>query len=586
MPPRMIPDIDPQALLTPREGDTPNLLRGRAAEAKVYAALREQLPNNWTVVYGYDYVRFTGRALRDGEVDFIVSAPRRGLMFLEVKAAFGFECVNGNWRAINRSGERQERDDPFAQASRNKHNVVEKLARRLGFGAKANFPGLFGHLVLCPTGRMAGALPFSQDPLVFLGANEMNGLHEKLLEAFTAWGAGMGERPEYTAQVHHSVSELLTDNSRVLLLTGCQRDFDEQRIEELTSLQYEGFRQVLLNRRVLVKGTAGSGKTMIAMWAAEHLAAEGQSVMFVCYNKPLAEWLRLKHPGTQVRIVHFHAFCQKVIGKAPRQAVDWAPESEFWKGGASELVFDAYVGGQEGLERYDTIIVDEAQDFHGTWWDPLQVALKDPSEGRLCAFLDPQQQGVYGQEAAHPADMFEWTLDRNCRNTRRIVGYCSAVLGEDIQSFELSPEGVVPEVRGAIPNLGPRAAAVRALVNRLLAQPCCPSSIALLSPWGPDNEGNSLANVGPINGIPVRHIREADALAEWRAGRAIIHSTIKSFKGLEADHVIVTDLPAPGQYAVMGQSDLFVAASRARHRLYLFPVTQEANQQLIGCLPA
>lgn len=585
MPPRMIPQLDPAQLAQWREGDTPNLQRGRAAEAKVYEALRDQLPQEWSVIYGYDYVFWNGRVLRDGEVDFIVSAPGRGLMFLEVKAAHGFECVNGRWNAIHPNSDRQERDDPFAQAARNKHNVVEKLARSLRLHRKADFPGIYGHLVLCPVGRLVGALPGSQDPIVFLQASDMGQLHERLVAAFSRWGGGQGERPGYTTAIHHQVSEFLTDNSRVLLLTGRQSDYDDRRIEELTSLQYEGFRQVLQHKRVLVRGTAGSGKTMIAMWAAEQLAAEGQSVLFVCYNVALAEWMRLKNPNTKVRILNFHAFCREVIGNLPGQAISWSPDSDFWRGGASELVFNAYAANP-GRHRYQNIIVDEAQDFHPTWWDALELALTDEREGRLCAFLDPQQQGVYGQEAAHPAGMFERTLDRNCRNTRRIVGYCSSVLNEEIQSFELSPEGVVPDVRGVIPDRGQRAAAVRALVNNLLTSQCCPSTIALLSPWKEDNEGNSLTNIGPINGIPVRHIREEGALAQWKDGTAIIHSTIKSFKGLEADHVILTDLPAPGQYAVLRKPDLFVAASRARHRLYLFPVTQEANQQLIGCLPA
>lgn len=583
MPPRMIPELDPQQLAQWREGDTPNLQRGRAAEAKVYEALRDQLPDDWSVIYGYDYVFWNGRVLRDGEVDFIVSAPGFGLMFLEVKAANGFECVNGIWHAVLPNMDRQERDDPFSQATRNKHNVVEKLARFLGMHGRNNFPGIYGHLVLCPTGRLVGALPGSQDPMVFLQASDMGQLREKLEEAFTRWGGAQGGRPQYTPAIHHKVSEFLTDKSRVLLLTGRQSEYDDRRIEELTNLQYDGFQMVLKQRRVLVKGTAGSGKTMIAMWAAEQLAAGGQSVLFVCYNVALAEWIRLKHPNTKVQIQNFHSFCRKVIGNAPGQRIDWGPDSDFWRGGASELVFDAYVTNP-GLTRYQNIIVDEGQDFHQTWWDALELALSE--NGRLCVFLDPQQQGVYDQEAAEPADMLEWTLDRNCRNTRRIVGYCSSVIKKEIQSFELSPQGVVPDVRGAIEDRGQRAAAVRALVNNLLTNQCCPSTIALLSPWKEDNQGNSLTKIGPINGIPVRHIREEGALAQWKDGKAIIHSTIKSFKGLEADHVIVTDLPAPEQYAVLGTSDLFVAASRARHRLYLFPVTQMANQQLIGCLPA
>ncbi len=41
MPPKMIPDINPE--------DIKN-----SGERKVYYALREQLPDNWVVVYHYD----------------------------------------------------------------------------------------------------------------------------------------------------------------------------------------------------------------------------------------------------------------------------------------------------------------------------------------------------------------------------------------------------------------------------------------------------------------------------------------------------------------------------------------------------
>ncbi len=585
MPPRMIPLLDPEALAEWQDGDTPNLHRGRVAEALVYQALRDQLPDDWTVVYAYDYVYWSGRVLRDGEVDFIVSAPHRGLLFLEVKAAYGFECVDGTWYAIATNGERQERDDPFLQAARNKHNVVTKLLRPLRLRRKEEFPGIYGHLVICPTGRLIGSLPGSQEPIVFLQSNDMKKLHESLLKAFDKWG-GEPEamRPQYTMQVHHQVTEVLTDKSRVLLLAGRQSEFDSRRIEELTSVQYEGFRHVLRHNRLLVRGTAGSGKTMIAMWAAEQLAAEGQTVLFLCYNVSLAEWIRLRHPNSKVRIQNFHSFCWDLIGKPPEQLADCAPDSEFWRSGVSERVLEAYTANPD-LPRFQNIIVDEAQDFHHSWWNVVELALADGGNARLCAFLDPQQQGVYGQEAAYPADMAEWTLDRNCRNTRRIVGYCSAVLQEEIQSFDLAPLGVVPEIQDAIDDPGARAAAVRVLVDGLLAQQCSPSSIALLSPWKHDNKGNSIAKLGPFKGLPVCHVREEGALAQWKAGKAIIHSTIKSFKGLEADHVIVTDLPVPGKYPVLGQADLFVAASRARHRLYLFPASKEARDELARLLP-
>lgn len=584
MPPRMIPDLSPESIAAWRgEGDGIDAYRGRQAEAEVYRQLKLQLPADWSVIYGYDYVHWNGTMLRDGEVDFIVSAPGKGLMFLEVKAAHGFECIDGIWHVVFANGNRQQRDDPFKQATGNKHNIVEKLARILGLPSKRAFPGLYGHMVVCPSGRLVGRLPVSQEPLVFLQCTDMPNLHSKILGAFDEWGGGAGLGGGYTAQFEHQVTELLTDNSRVLVLSTRQSDFDERRIEELTKLQYDAVRQVLQHPRVLVRGTAGSGKTMIAMWAAEHLVAQGQKVLLVCYNKSLAEWIKLSHPGTRVRIIHFHGFCREAIRNVDGQGISWDPASIVWEGRAAELVWQSFLA-EAGPERYDSIIVDEAQDFHPSWWDALEVALKDPDDGRLCVFLDPQQKGVYGQEASHPAGMLEWELDQNCRNTQKVVGYCSAVLDEPIKCFALSPVGVPPEIHAPIADIGARSAAVKTLVNRLLGEHCRPSSIALLTPWKGDNTGNSLTRISAIAGIPVRHIGSEGSLELWIIGEAIIHSTIKSFKGLEAEHVIVTDLYTTGQYQVYDTADLFVAASRAKHRLYLFPVTPEAHQQLVTWL--
>jgi superfamily I DNA/RNA helicase len=42
--------------------------------------------------------------------------------------------------------------------------------------------------------------------------------------------------------------------------------------------------------------------------------------------------------------------------------------------------------------RFDSIVVDEAQDFADAWWDPLLAALKDPDDGCLYVFTDEGQR--------------------------------------------------------------------------------------------------------------------------------------------------------------------------------------------------
>jgi hypothetical protein len=51
----------------------------------------------------------------------------------------------------------------------------------------------------------------------------------------------------------------------------------------------------------------------------------------------------------------------------------------------------------------------------------------------------------------------------------------------------------------------------------------------------------------------------------WRAGRAVLVSTVGKFKGLETDALVLTDVPAIGQG--FRKEHLYVGCSRARHLL-------------------
>ena len=50
---------------------------------------------------------------------------------------------------------------------------------------------------------------------------------------------------------------------------------------------------------------------------------------------------------------------------------------------------------------------------------------------------------------------------------------------------------------------------------------------------------------------------------KWRQGEMVLHTTVRGFKGLDADFVILVDLPAPGTHPVFGWTDYYVGASRA-----------------------
>ena len=65
-------------------------------------------------------------------------------------------------------------------------------------------------------------------------------------------------------------------------------------IEQLTEEQYVILDYLKRHRRAAISGSAGSGKTLVALEKAIRLYRDGFSVLFLCHNPYLANSLRLR----------------------------------------------------------------------------------------------------------------------------------------------------------------------------------------------------------------------------------------------------------------------------------------------------
>ena len=68
---------------------------------------------------------------------------------------------------------------------------------------------------------------------------------------------------------------------------------------------------------------------------------------------------------------------------------------------------------------YDSIIVDEAQDFADDWWIPVLRALRDPERGGLFVYSDENQR-IFARFGQPPVPLVPLVLDHNLRNTKQI----------------------------------------------------------------------------------------------------------------------------------------------------------------------
>ena len=94
-----------------------------------------------------------------------------------------------------------------------------------------------------------------------------------------------------------------------------------------------------------------------------------------------------------------------------------------------------------------------------------------------------------------------------------------------------------------------------------------PDQIAILCPNR--QEHSSLAGVTKLAKTPL-----TGNLERWTNGQGVLFSTIRSFKGLEADAVVMLDVPEPDAVPFFSTADFYVGASRAKHLLAIIATTE------------
>jgi len=550
------------------------------SERLVLQAL-EGLPDSYRVLHSYPWLRpnrcYTNEPLSEGEADFVILHPERGMLVLEVKG--------GEPRLQDRQWYRGSREmrDPFEQARRNRYALLDAIEARSG---RRILRGMFTHgdLIVFPHSRFQGTLPLNAEPRIVVDAHDLSTLPTHIEGAFAAW-----ERQSNSlSNIQFSqLLDALLPKLRLYRCAGSELSLEKQKIVQVTQDQQATLFGLLASSRVITHGGAGSGKTLLAMEFACELAQEGSRVLFLCYNRNLATWLNeqltIRVPADSkaqglITISTFHAFALGLAKKAHVEVEDPDDAGDlFWEEEVPMILEQAIeVLRTEGRSvEFDVVIVDEAQDFAKDWWVTVESLTQNGRHGRLYAFLDLHQSLRKTPEEPPIEFDSKFELLTNCRNTRTIARSAASLAGVSIRLLPGIPEGELPSVRRT-PSRQTEAGLILNELRSLIRQHALKANqIALI---GPSSLQNSvLSGHGPIEGLPF----VSDA-ARWRRGDGILVTTARAFKGLEADVVIIYGLSNfSHQFTPI---DLYVAWTRARHRLMIFCHGEEARNVVEGAL--
>jgi hypothetical protein len=195
---------------------------------------------------------------------------------------------------------------------------------------------------------------------------------------------------------------------------GAQVRWGEERIESYSGAQIRALERLDLNRRVYVTGGAGTGKSRLALAWARRAALRGERTLLVCFNEPLgAEFQRRVGDMDNIRTGPFLRLALGLEGM-PQKVEPSEANSDYWN---NEVQGHLHLHWPKVEESFDTIIVDEVQDFSPSWLAMLE-ALLDPDGPRRMLLAGDADQELHRRGFQTPRAEDGWTLCELAANTR------------------------------------------------------------------------------------------------------------------------------------------------------------------------
>jgi hypothetical protein len=538
------------------------------AERVLYQAFQEKLDNSYIVFHDVDWHSpgSDGRP-RDGEADFVIVHPTRGILVLEAKGGtIRHNPRTGHWISISRGGRTHDIRDPFAQARYSKYTLQDQLQVMLNLPPKRRIN--IGHAVAFPD-VVVGELSLGPDRprQVILDHTDLANLSRWVGGALAYWRGRESQRETAPGdQAIGALIDLLGNAWELRPAMWGEFVHEQQDLIRLTQQQYMILDALSRQRRAAISGCAGSGKTMLAVEKATRLARQGFRVLLTCFNRHLAADLRARlNSSLSLDIVSFHALCHDLAQRAGVLPVKKDSDTFF-----NRQLPEALMDAADVLNvRYDAIVVDEGQDFRDDWWIPLQTLLRDPDHGILYIFFDDNQR-LYVPTGTFPIQRPPYPLTVNCRNTQNVhqlvVRFYEAETAPTARGPVGRPVDVVPYV--APPLL---QSTLQDVLRRLTEDEQVPTGeIAVLT-------ARSLSKNKLIDSSASEGPRMTDA---WPPPQGQIYcTTIYDFKGLERAVVVLVDVHKwPPEWDEMVKL-LYVGCSRARnHLIVLLP--QNASRKI------
>ncbi len=506
-----------------------------------------------------------------GEIDFLVLAPNKGIFAIEVKHG-KVSRKNGTWFFENRIGSvTSKKISPFAQVTNTMYSIRNYILNKVQYDKKL-YDRFFN--ILWGT----GVAFTSMNEFVDFGPEghswqvlTRHGLKLPVGAYINTLSKGWHNynKNKYWYDVNISKPTDTDCNTILKILRG---DFDinyleinkisdiDHIIEEYTKEQFHLLDFVRYNDRCLIEGSAGTGKTLMAMEITRSEIEKGSKVGLFCFNKQLGHKLlisiselnnnNISYAGT------FHSFLIKNIDSS--LPFDGDNLHKFY---SEELSIEFILQNDDidEIDKFDLIVLDEAQDLITPFYlEVVDIILKGGlKKGRWIFLGDFSNQAIFlnnpdkDLDALSEITMFTRfpPLKINCRNTKKIAIQNTLLTGIDVPDFTYnSVEGDL--IVNKFPKIDLQEKIIMDILSELQNKKIPLNKISLLSPKKFNNT----------------FLRDSVNIAKL-VTKGLIISTIQAYKGLENTIVILFDFDEISNRESIRL--LYVGVSRARQKLFI-----------------
>jgi hypothetical protein len=389
------------AYLVPSDVPHSVLQEARAPELETLAVFRSKLSPELTVYHGVHWTNEHRKFVVFGEIDFVVVSPSGQLLVIEQKNGQLEETAGGLVKHYR--GQSKNVDSQIARSIHNLRTKFSRLHRGVGLD--------IDYLIYCPEHRLRNVNASSMDASRIVDANAKADLIKRVEDLIL--GA------EEVDEEHLGLIHGFLEQSFQIVPDIHARQSAQERVFTRHS---EGLAEVIENiemkpRRIRVKGTAGCGKSLVALRTYQGALLSGKRPLLVCMNRPLAEKLRAA-AGQNGYVDTFHGLCHRFLeskGKSPNfEEVQTDPA--FWDR-LPERVLGENVTDDW---RFETLIVDEGQDFRADWWEILRLFVHEDAD---VVWLEDDSQNIM-LNASVPLDGFIGYVERkNYRTPKDIAEF-------------------------------------------------------------------------------------------------------------------------------------------------------------------